>query len=257
MTIATDTACPHTERAAELLCGSYFVKCASCDSTLITIPWFSAETLLKGNLTVNRTECPGHEKVAEGPAEQLVPHIRQFLMYNERLALTGPHAVIKESQLGAIKNNSLAVQRDYFSKVAAANPRDETAPFSLAQVLRELGDEQTANTHYDAGIAAANANWLRKLPVFILPSVIVAAIMWQQSVAPWLCVIVGVLGPVAWLFIRRNRQRWLPIVGFTQRAETAAKVDMAAALSTERQATGWPWLERGTSETTERITGTR
>ena len=235
MTSLPDTICQHTERVAELLCGSYFVKCAKCNDTLITIPWFSAEGILKGNLIVNRTETPERETVAEGPAEQLVPHIRQFLMYNERLALSGPHAVITETQLGDIKNNSLAIQRSYFSQVIAENPCDETAPFSLAQVMRELGDQQKANTYYDAGIAAGNANWLRKLPAFILPSVIAAAIMWQQAVAPWLCVIVGLVGPSLWLYIRRNRQRWLPMVGFAQRAETAGKVDMAAALSGKSQ----------------------
>jgi hypothetical protein len=235
MTTGTEADCQHTERVAELLCGSYFVKCARCNDTLITIPWFSAETLLKGTLTVNRTETPEREKVAEGPAEHLVPHIRQILMYNERLALTGPHAVIAEEQLGDIKNNSLTVQRNYFSRVVSENPRDESAPFALAQVLRELGDEQKANAHYDAGIATANVNWLRKLPIFALPSMIVAAIMWQQSITPWLCAIVGLLGPAVWLFIRRNRQRWLPIVGFAQRAETAAKVDMAATLSPGNQ----------------------
>lgn len=235
MTSAPGTDCKHTERVAELHCGSYFVKCALCQETLITIPWFSAETLLAGNLTVHRTESPEREKVAEGPAEHLIPHIRHILMCYERLALTGPHAVINETQLGDIKNNSLTVQRDYFSHVVSVNPRDEFAPFALAQVLRELGDLQQADAHYDAGLAAANANWLRKLPLFALPSIVLAAILWQQSFAPWLCAIIGVVGPAMWLLIRRNRRRWLPMVGFAERAETAAKVDMAAALSIERE----------------------
>jgi len=231
MTTVKDTDCQHAQRVAEIFCGSYFVKCDLCNDTLITIPWFAAETLLRGRLRVNRLESPQREEVAKGAAKKLFPHIRQLLMYQERLALSGPQAVIDEAQLVDIKNNPLAVQQDYFSTAAAANPRDETSLFSLAQVVRELGDEEKANAYFDAGIALANANWLRKLPLFALPSIIVAGIMWLLSLPLWLCAIVTLVGPAVWGYIRRNRKHWLPVVGFHMRAETAAGVDMAAVLS--------------------------
>lgn len=223
--------CPHTERFATALCGSYFVQCSACKETLITIPWFSAESLLKGDLTVLRAESKDREKVAEGPAEVLVPHIREMLLYNERLALIGPHAVIAESQLGDIRNNSLEVQRSYFSELVSEHPRDETLPFALAQVLHELGNDPQANTCYDMAVAVAKRNWLRKLPLFLLPSLVAAFILWQQSFSPWWAIAAACVGPVFWCLIFRNRRRWLPIVGFMQRAEIAAKTDMRAALA--------------------------
>ena len=233
MTTTTHTNCQHSERFAELYCGSYFVNCNNCKETLITIPFNSAESLLKGHLIVSRTESPNREKVAEGPAEHLVPHIRQLLMHNERLSLSGSNAVISVSLLGYIKNNSLQIQLEYFTRALAENPHDESVPFSLAQILRELGEDQKANEYYDAGIKTANTKWLRKLPFFTLPSIIVAMVMWQQSIAPWLAIVVALTGPVVWFFIRHNRQRWLPIVGFDLRSETAAKIDMKATLKSE------------------------
>lgn len=233
MTTDAPADCPHDVRNAELYCGSYFVVCAACGRTLITIPWFSAEPLLKGDLTLTRLESPRRETIAEGPAHMLAHQIPQILMCGERLALSGEQAVINELQLGDIKNNSLEIQRDYFSRVVAANPHDECAPFALAQVLRELGDHQHANETYDAAIDAANAKWLRKLPVFALPSLAIAAVLWQQAVTLWLVGIVALMGPALWLVIRRNRHRELPSIGFAHRAATAAQVDMQAKLATE------------------------
>lgn len=238
MTTDTPADCPHDVRNAQLYCGSYFVVCAACRRTLITIPWFSAAPLLSGSLKLARLESPQRETIAEGPAASLIPHVPQILMCGERLALTGEQAVINESQLGDIKNNSLEIQRDYFSRVVAANPRDEFAPFALAQVLRELGDHQQANATYDAAIDAANANWLLKLPAFALPSLVIAAVLWQQAFTPWLVGIVALLGPAFWLVIRRNRHRGLPSVGFAHRAATAAQIDMQAQLATGNATNG-------------------
>jgi hypothetical protein len=230
MSTGTHPDCPHSERVAELFGHSYFVKCATCNDTLITIPWYSAETLLTGTLTVNRTESPGREKVAEGPAEHLVPHIGP-LVVSERLALTGQNAVINETQLGEIQNNSLTLQRDFFFRVVAENPRDETLPFALAQVLWEMGDKAAAKACYDAATATANARWFRRLPFFLLPTIIIAPVMWQLSIALWPAAFVGFAGIAFWLHIRRNRQRSLPEIGYWQRAEITANVDIAAELS--------------------------
>jgi len=198
---------------------------------LVTIPWFYAEPLLKGNLIVTRAEGIERERLAEGPAEHLVPHIRGMLMYNERLELTGPQAVIHESELGDLRNNPLEVQRDYFAKIIEENPRDDTMPFALAQVLRELGNKDEADNCYDRGISVGKRNWYRKLPFFLLPSVVAAPILWLLSFAPWLGIVVAVLGLGLWMYIFRNRQHWLPIVGMARRAEAAAHIDMAAALA--------------------------
>lgn len=225
--------CEHSDRVASLFCGSYFVQCPACGATLITIPWFSAEQILKGRLTVNRTEGD-REKIAEGPAEQLFPYIRQLLASNVRLALTGPYAVVAHDQLGDIKNNPLETQRLYFERLAAEDPRDDSIPFALAQVLMELGEHETANACYDKALAMGKRNWYRKLPFFGIPSAVIGVILWQQQFALWLVGIASVLGPAIWLMIFRNRQRWLPIVGFGQRAETAAQIDMASALKMSR-----------------------
>jgi hypothetical protein len=223
--------CPHSNRVATAYCGSYFVKCAACGSTLITIPWFSAGPLLKGQLAVVRMESPNRDKVAEGPAEQLCPHIPEMLTHNERLELVGEHAVIPLSSLGDIKNNPLEVQKAYFSKLVDESPRDETLVFALAQVLREMGDDAAAVQRYDEGVAVANQNRFRRFPLYALPSLVAAAALWYFSFAPWLAVLVGLVGPTVWFLIYRNRQRWLPIVGFSQRAKIAARVDMVAALA--------------------------
>lgn len=224
--------CEHSDRFATLLCGSYFVQCAACDTTLITIPWFSVEPLLNGHLTLTRTEGD-REKVAEGPAEQLIPHIPQILACNERLVLTGSHAVVAEEQLGSINNNPLETQQLYFAKLIQEDPRDDSIPFALAQVLMELGEHEDANKCYDKALALGKQNWYRKLPLFLLPSVIVAVLLWKQQFTPLLIGIVAAIGPLLWLMIFRNRQHWLPIVGFGQRAEIAAQIDMMAALQSK------------------------
>lgn len=228
---STPNTCSHSKRTATIQCGSYFVHCDDCAQTLITIPWFSAELLLKGNLKVFRAALPESDAVAEGSAELLVPHIRRVLACNEALRLAGEHAVIREDQLGNIKNNPLEIQKEYFTKLIKQNPNDETAPFALAQVIRELGSHEEADRWYDDGIARGKRNWFRKLPWFLVPTVAATALLLQQGFTPWLAAPVGLAGPALWLIIYRNRQRWLPLIGFSQRAETAARVDMAAAMA--------------------------
>jgi hypothetical protein len=160
-----------------------------------------------------------------------VPHIRQILTFSEPLRLVGDHAVLDAGQLGNIQNNPLATQRDYFARLCAADPADETLPFALAQVLREMGSEEEANRRYDQGIATVKRNWCWKSPWFFVPSLAGAAALWQQGFAPWLVGVVGLVGPLLWYRIYGNRLRWIPYVGFSQRAETAGKVDMAGALA--------------------------
>lgn len=224
--------CEHTDRFATLVCGSYFVQCTACHATLITIPWYSVESLLRGQLTLSRTEG-NRETLAEGPAEQLIPHIRQILACNERLALTGPYAVVTEDQLGSINNNPLEIQFLYYTELIREHPRDDSIPFALAQVLMELGEHEEAHRCYDKALALGKRNWYRKLSVFLLPSVIVAVVLWQQQFLPWLVGIVAAIGLLLWFMIFRNRQRWLPIAGFDQRAITAAQINMAEALKSK------------------------
>lgn len=127
--------------------------------------------------------------------------------------------------------NSLEVQRIYFELVLRANPHDETIRFALAQVLKELGEEHAADACYDQGIAWANRQWLPRLFLFSAVTGLVSAGLWLAGVRwAWALVVIAMLGPLAWWLIRRNRQHYLPQVGFMQRAQADQEVDMAAEI---------------------------
>jgi hypothetical protein len=194
--------------------------------------------LLSGELAVIRVESAKRETLAEGPAERVTPQIKDILMCGERMLLTGPNAVLEASQLGEVQNNPLEVQREYFAHLVAINPGYDSLPFALAQVLRELGHNVEPQLFYDAALATANRNWLRKLPFYVLPALAMEVFLWNQGYPPWAAVVVGVIGAGLWFQIHRNRQRWLPIRGFLERADAAAKVDMRAAMAPKATSPG-------------------
>lgn len=214
-----------------MLCGSYFVRCRSCGVNLLTIPWFSAERIFRGHLQVFRADSPKKELIAEGPADELVPYIRRYLQFNETLGLNGESAIITRDQLGSIQNNPLHIQRQFFSNLCTRNNSDESMPFALAQVVCEMGNQEEANKIFDNAIAKANRNWNRRLPLFAIASIGLSLILLWLQFSLWIVGLVGSVGPIAWWLIRRNRQHWVPAVGFMQRAEIAANTNMAEALA--------------------------
>jgi hypothetical protein len=129
--------------------------------------------------------------------------------------------------------NTLQVQLAYFENVARRNPRNECLRFALAQVHKELGNDSHADRCYDEGIALENRNWFPKLFWFTAMSGGLAFVVWLLGARwLWLAAIITAVGPIGWLWIRRNRHKWLPQVGLWQRAEMVKSVDMPAALST-------------------------
>ncbi len=125
---------------------------------------------------------------------------------------------------------TLELQKDYFELALQTNPADETVRFALAQVLKEMGQEVEANRCYDEGIAHVNRLWLPKLFVFGYVSVVIAACLYLFVHWLWLAILVALAGPTAWAIMRRNRHKWMPQIGFGQRAETLKKVDISAEL---------------------------
>lgn len=126
---------------------------------------------------------------------------------------------------------TLEMQKDYFELALQGNPADETVRFALAQVLKEMGREAEANRFYDDGIVNLDRLWFPKLIAFAAISIVIAVCLYL-FVVPWLwlAIPVALAGPVAWGFIRRNRHKWMPQVGFSQRANTLENVDIPGEL---------------------------
>lgn len=192
------------------------------------VPWFSVRPLLRGELQLVRPEAPESPPLASGPPASLLDQLD--LRRSDELLIEGDDAVIDAEQLGDVKSNPLEIQKVYFGALVVENPTDDTLPFTYAQVLRELGEDREAEHWYDRGTALARSNWYRRLPLFLLPSLAAAFLLWHFSF-PILSALAGLTGPALWLYIYRNRRHWLPIVGFWRRAEIAANVDMADVLS--------------------------
>lgn len=131
---------------------------------------------------------------------------------------------------------TLELQKEYFELVLRMDPAHETIRFSLAQVLKEMGQEVEANRFYEEGIAHVNRLWFPKLFIFGYVSVVIAACFYVFVVPwVWLSILVVLAGPAAWGFIRRNRHKWMPQIGFEQRAETLKYVDIVGELRVNEQ----------------------
>ena len=124
--------------------------------------------------------------------------------------------------------NSLEIQREYFELALRVNPDDETIRFSLAAVLKDLGENQEAYRMYVKGLDHLNDVWLSKIFSFTLISGAAALILRLLGVKSiYVLAFVFLLGPFFWAWIRRNRRKCVPELGYSYRESTVQSMNLA------------------------------
>lgn len=119
----------------------------------------------------------------------------------------------------------------YLDLLLKIQPRDELLRFAMALAVRETGDEQAADRWFAEGIRHLDVLWLANLLWFVLGSfggAIVAATMGLGWVE---CSVLAALGPLLWAWIRRNRHRHVPPIGFSLKDRLTNRSDLEEAIA--------------------------
>ncbi|MCC5828556.1 MAG: bacterial transcriptional activator domain-containing protein [Phycisphaeraceae bacterium] len=121
--------------------------------------------------------------------------------------------------------------RQYLEIMLRRHPTDEMLRFALALAIREQGDEQGAEEMYDQGLRNLDQLWLPKLAWFgggsvaLTLALVLVGLAWPPILVPAL-----LIGPLCWFWVRQNRHRYIPPIGFSLKDNLANRTDLEETL---------------------------